>query len=491
MDPLDILVPYQKAILNDKNPLRIWEKSRRVGASFVLALEAALDAMTASGGDTFYIAYNLDMTKQFIEDAKYWARVLQIASDYFEEEVVDENNKTFKVYSLVFVSGHEISALPSTEYAIRGKQGNIIFDEAAFTAEFDGIVKAALALQIWGGKFTILSSHNGDDSPFNSFLTRVRSGEEPDWSCHRTTFAQAVEQGLYKKICQKQKRGWTAEGERQFVERVRRIYKDNAEEELDVIPARSGARYFPRFLLDPCADSGIPVVRKGFEDSFLREPKEKREWTVRKWFKKEVLPILEAVENPVAVGQDFARSGDLTSLWFTEYVEKKHTLTSLVLELRNWPFDQQWQLWELLYGALGSRLLGSALDARGNGQMIAEKAETEWPGRAAPVMITRAWYGLWFPRLKSRIEEREWTLPRDEYVIGDFGVVRMKGGYPLIEETTREKKGEAGLSKKRHGDGAVAAALSLHAIEECAEDAPPWAEVSESGSADIWTRYGG
>jgi phage FluMu gp28-like protein len=106
-------------------------------------------------------------------------------------------------------------------------------------------------------------------------------------------------------------------------------------------------------------------------------------------------------------------------------------------------------------------------------------------------MITRAWYGLWFPRLKSRIEDREWTLPRDDYIIGDFGVVRMKAGYPLIEETTKERKGEAGLSKKRHGDGAAAAALSLHAIEECSEDTPPYAEVTESGNADIWTGYGG
>jgi phage FluMu gp28-like protein len=489
MDPLEILVPYQKAVLNDRGPLRVWEKSRRIGASFALALEAALDAMTAGGSDTFYIAYNLDMTKQFIDDAKYWARVLQAAADYFEEEVADENSKTFKVYSLAFASGHEISALPSTEYAIRGKQGNIIFDEAAFTAEFDGIVKAALALQIWGGKFTILSSHNGDDSPFNAFVTRVKSGEEPDWSLHRTTFSQAVEQGLYRKICQKRKREWTAAGEEEFVTRVRRIYRDNAEEELDVIPARSGARYFPRFLLDACVDGGIPVVRKAFEDSFLREPGEKRDRAVVKWFKREALPVLEAVENPVAAGQDFARSGDLTSLWFTELIERKHTVTALVLELRNWPFDQQWRLWELVYGALGSRLLGSALDARGNGQMIAEKAETEWPGRAVPVMITRGWYGLWFPRLKSRIEEREWTLPRDEYIIGDFGVVRMRGGYPLIEESTREKKGEAGVSRKRHGDGAVAAALSLYALEECGGDAPPWAEVTESGIATLWRGY--
>jgi phage FluMu gp28-like protein len=492
MDPhhkrqLEILLPFQKGFLEDKTPLRIWEKSRRIGASWVLALEAVLDGMTAGGSNTYYISYNHDMTKQFIDDAKYWTRILQIIANYYEAEVAGENNKTFKVYTLVLASGHEISALPSTEYAIRSKQGNIVFDEAAFTERFDGIKKAALALQIWGGKFTIVSSHNGDDSPFNVFLNRIKAGEEPDWSVHRTTFSQAVEQGLYKKICRKQKQEWTEAGEAGFVTRVRRIYRDNVEEELDVIPARSGGRYFPRFILDLCADADIPVVRKAFEDSFLRERQEKRERTVEKWFGKAVQPVIAKIDYPAAVGEDFARSGDLTLFWITGLIEQKHASTAAVIELRNWPFDQQWQFWELLIAALGSRFLGAALDARGNGQMIAEKASLEWPGRALSVMLTRSWYGTWFPKLKSRIEDREWTLPRDDYLFGDFGAVRLKAGFPLIEDRTSEK-GVSSVSKKRHGDGAVGAVLSLYALEECAGDAAPYAEVTGGGD-NFWRGY--
>jgi phage FluMu gp28-like protein len=487
-EELEILLPFQKTFLEDKSPLRIWEKSRRIGASWVLALESVLDGMTPGGSNTYYISYNYDMTKQFIDDAKYWTRILQLIAKYYEAELADENNKTFKVYTLVLASGHEISALPSTEYAIRSKQGNIVFDEAAFTERFEGIKKAALALQIWGGKFTIVSSHNGDDSPFNLFLNRIKAGEEPDWSAHRTTFARAIEQGLYRKICQKQKRDWTEAGEAEFTARVRRIYRDNVEEELDVIPARSGGRYFPRFMLDPCADADIPVIRKAFEDAFLHERKEKRERTVEKWFKHEVLPVIEKIEYPVGIGEDFARSGDLTLFWLTELLEKKHGSTAAVIELRNWPFDQQWQFWELLVAALGPRFLGAALDARGNGQMIAEKAETEWPGQAISVMLTRPWYGTWFPKLKSRIEDREWTLPRDEYLFGDFGAVRLKAGFPLIEDHTAEK-GVSSVSKKRHGDGAVGAVLSLYALEACAEDVAPYAEVTGGGKDSFWRGY--
>ena len=107
------------------------------------------------------------------------------------------------------------------------------------------------------------------------------------------------------------------------------------------------------------------------------------------------------------------------------------------------------------------------------------------------MMLTRAWYGEWFPKLKSRIEDREWTVPQDEYIFGDFGAVRMKAGFPLIDDAARGERGSSAVSRRRHGDGAVAAVLSLYAVMECAGDAPPWAQVSESGSAGIWAGYGG
>jgi len=483
MDPLEILLSYQKKWLEDNSPLRIWEKSRRIGASWVLALEADLDGMTEGGTNTYYISYNHEMTKQFIQDAQYWARSLQLAAEYFEAEVVDENKQTFMVYTLRLASGHEISALPSTEYALRSKQGNIIFDEAAFTDGFEGIKKAGMALMIWGGKFTILSSHNGDDSAFNIHLERVKKGEEPDWSHHRTTFAQAIEEGLYKKICQKQKKEWTIEGEKEFVAWVRRIYRDNVEEELDCIPAKSGSRYFARHLLDGCVDNDIPIIRKSFEDSFLMESKERRSKTVKKWFKKEVLPVIRNIDNPVFIGQDFARSGDLTLLWLTEEIERKYTQTKVIIELRNWPFEQQWQFWTLLVPALPS-FGGAALDSRGNGQMIAELAYTEWPGQAVMVMLSRPWYGQWFPKLRNRIEDKDWTVPQDEFILSDFGVVRLKAGYPLIDDVTKDHD-----KKKRHGDAAIGAVLSLFAIHECAADPAPYAAITETRNGNIWVGY--
>jgi len=45
---------------------------------------------------------------------------------------------------------------------LRGKQGRVIIDEAAFHDNLEELLKAALALLMWGGEVRIISTHNGD-----------------------------------------------------------------------------------------------------------------------------------------------------------------------------------------------------------------------------------------------------------------------------------------------------------------------------------------
>ena len=59
----EVLLPYQIKWLNDKSSLRLWEKSRRIGASFTLSLEAVLNGMTTDGKNTYYLSCNKDMTR--------------------------------------------------------------------------------------------------------------------------------------------------------------------------------------------------------------------------------------------------------------------------------------------------------------------------------------------------------------------------------------------------------------------------------------------
>lgn len=485
---LEILLPYQKDWILDESPLKLAEKSRRVGLSWTEALNAVLEASKASGMSSYYMSYNKDMTRQFIADAAFWAKWLNIAAGELEEEIVRNEDEDFTVFRLRFASGCVVEALPSKAYAVRSKQGRIILDEAAFTDEFEEVLKASLAMLIWGGTLTVLSTHNGEENPFNTLVKNVRRGEEKDWSLHRISFSDAVDAGLYRRICQVKEREWSPEAEAAWVADIRSAFRDNAEEELDVIPRRGGTRYFPRAMLDTCAAADIDIVRLNCRDEFMWEAPEKREREIRRWFLAEVAPTLRSLEGPAYFGQDFARSGDLSVLWVAEEASRTSLDTRLIIELRNVPYDQQWQIVQLLVLTV-KRFGGAAFDARGNGQALAEVAAQEYPGYVSMVMLTRPWYAEWFPKLKGRIESQDWLLPEDEHVLGDFGAVTIKNGVPLVAERTADRSGRGGSGGQRHGDGAVAAVLTLFAWHECAGDPAPVAAGSGLRRDRIFAGY--
>ncbi|WP_440986443.1 hypothetical protein [Treponema denticola] len=125
-------------------------------------------------------------------------------------------------------------------------------------------------------------------------------------------------------------------------------------------------------------------------------------------------------------------------------------------------------------------LKGGKCDARGNGQMLSEKLETEYPGIVEQVMISNAWYSRIMPLLKSSLEEKKlYRSFRDEYILSDFSVVQLIKGIPKIAERTNE-----GMRKtQRHGDTAVAAALCLDAALEEGEGAAPY--IAEAHPQDV------
>ena len=455
-----VLLPYQKLWILDKSLVKVWEKSRRIGASYVEALNCVLIAMMskpAGGMSCYYLSYSKEMTQQFINDCAFWTHILGIACSDMEEVVVSDEDKDIMVYRIRFDSGFEIWGLPSVPRSLRSKQGHVVIDEAAFVDDLPELLKAAMALLMWGGSVSILSTHNGDDNPFNILIQQIHSGGK-DYSLHHTTITDALSDGLYKRICEVKDREWTEEKENQWLLQLEKDYGDAAEEELYCIPARSGERYFPAALVASCAVKDKPVFRFGAADSFTFEKTERREKECRKWFK-EIRPILQGTDLPVCFGEDFARSGDLTVLHFDTELPDGITDTLCVIELRNVPFAQQLQLIMLCCETL-KNFSGAAFDSRGNGQMIAEMMAQEYPGSIFQVMLTRAWYAENMPKLKTAFEDGKTNIPDDLFLKDDYKVVGLVQGVPLITDRTGTKR------SKRHGDGCIAKAMSLFAHNE-------------------------
>lgn len=191
------------------------------------------------------------------------------------------------------------------------------------------------------------------------------------------------------------------------------------------------------------------------------------------------------IDCPTFFGFDFGRSGDLSVIWLIEKCGED-LMTRLVVELRNCPFDEQYQLLTLILQNV-KNLRGGKCDARGNGQMLAEKMELDYPGIAEQVMISNAWYARIMPILKSSFEEKNVTVPSDNFILSDFSVVQVIKGIPKIADRTNEGSGRA----KRHGDAVIALALCLDAVLEEGENATPF--IAESSLSEIrwdfWNRF--
>lgn len=471
-EKLEILLDYQKKWLEDESSQKLSEKSRRIGLSYTEALASVLYASKQKNWqNTYYLSYNKDMTKQFILDCAFWAMALQSAcSEIMEDYILDDENKDVLIYRIKFASGAEIVGLPSEAYALRSKKGRVVFDEGAFCKNFEEVLKAAQALLIWGGQLVVISTHNGEDNPFNQLVKSVREGRDNTWSLHRTTFDQAINAGLYKRICLVNGWEWSKEAEAEWVGKIRNIYKDNAQEELDVIPASGTGKYFNRGMLDACCRDTNKIIRWSFPNGFLHKSAEHKKRYVEKLFNTELAPIIRGCKGKVFIGEDFARSGDLTVYWILEQLVTVCEVRA-ILEVKNCPFEEQENTGRMILqtahesGVLG----GMAIDARGNGQQIAETLSLEFPGAVEPIMETASWYATWFSKLRALIETEDFTLPKDETILADFGIVVLKNGNPYIPDIRLKDRD----GTKRHGDGALSAVLACYAVHECVSSAPP------------------
>lgn len=250
LDSPPILLPYQRVLVGDESGVTVVEKSRRTGATWAYGCWAVLEAVKPKRPtSTYYLGTSKDMTREFVEIVGYWAKSLGLVAAVVEETIVDESDKQGGIlkFRVEFATGKSVVALSSKPSAVRGSQGNVILDEAGFVDDLDKVVKAVMALRMWGGKIRILSTHNGVDNPFNKIIGRIRSGELK-YRLLKIPLMTAVEMGLYRRICLVTGETWSEEGEQAWVEEQYRDYGIGADEELGCVPleVKGGGKVFKR-----------------------------------------------------------------------------------------------------------------------------------------------------------------------------------------------------------------------------------------------------
>lgn len=458
-----VLLPYQQRWVADASPVKVAEKSRRVGLTWAEAADDVLFSASAEGDDTLYVGYNQDIAKEFIRTCADWARAYnQVAGEIdeflFKDRDKDGNERDIQAYRIRFASTHEIVALSSRPTNIRGRQGRVVLDEFAFHGEQKELLKAALALLIWGGSVRIISTHDGDDNEFNQLIEEIRKGRL-DYGLHRITFDDALNDGLYQRICAKRKMPWSADGEAAFRARIIKDYGAGADEELFCIPRAGGGAYLLATLIEQRMVDGIPVVRWAQPADFTLLAKDLREAVTRDFCTQHLLPLLQQLDpnQPHALGEDFGRTGDLTVLWPLAIERNLVKRTPFVVELRNIPFEQQAQVVSFVLERL-PRFFAACFDARGNGSYLAEVTMQKFGAeRITQVMLTTEYYREHMPRFKRHFEDAEIVIPRDQDILTDLRAISIEGGVPKVHD----KKRSLGLDGfLRHADAAIAAFLA-------------------------------
>ncbi|MEP9402047.1 hypothetical protein [Sphingomonas sp. VNH70] len=476
-DPLasGILMQHQKDWIADESPLKLCRKGRRTGITFAESLDSTLIAAaskSAGGDSTFYIGDTKEKGRAFVEVCGRFARtvakeVLTVGDFLFDDVQEDGSTQQIQAYRIRFASGHEIVGLSSNPANIRGLQGRVVIDEAAFHRNVAAVIDACNAMLIWGGVIRIISTHNGALNAFNELIREIETGAL-DYSIHTVTFDDAVRNGLYERVCLM--RGWTAtvEGKDAWYRKVRRAYGSRVEakrEELDVIPREGDGVLLPLAWIEACSTTEYKVARwePPFE-GFVDMSETARRGEMLAWLLREVEPVLARYGNQHLtwyLGGDFAMRQDRSCfpIGFVGQDLKRHV--PLIVELRACPYDQQKQaLWWMVdrVEQIGSFAAGT-LDANGNGMVLAQEARQRFGSdRIVELMPSDEWSREHTPRFRAAFEDRSMLIPADLDVRGDLRQFQIVGGVARIPRQVRTKGSDGG---KRHGDAGVAL-LNFH-----------------------------
>lgn len=476
-----VLLPYQQfalETLEDRLTRVLFvEKSRRIGLTWGLAAYAVLRAArekSAGGMDAMYISYSREMTLEFVDACAMWARAFALAAGAVGEFLFDDANpddpadtRKIQAFRIRFTSGFEIVALSSAPRTLRGKQGIVIIDEAAFVDSLKEVLKAALAFLMWGGQVIVCSTHNGAENAFNEEIQDILAGRS-NYSHLRIDFDQALQDGLYQRICLVTGDTWSPEAEAAWRQSIIDFYRDGADEELFCIPTQGSGAWLSGPLIESRMTADAPILRWELPGDFLQRPQGEQDGMV-KAFLFDLDRMLDRLdgERLHGVGFDFARVADLSVLWLLSLDKTTRRVTVGVVEMRRIPHREQARVTMRSIERM-PHFLGGAFDATGAGEFVAEEAVRKYGaapkeaggggGCIAALKLSADWYRTEMPPLKAAFEDGMIAIPRDDEILADLRLVKVIKGVPRVPDVRTGEKG-----KRRHGDAAIALALAYYA----------------------------
>jgi len=421
-------LPYQQRWLDDKAKIKIWEKSRRIGATYVQSYEDVRDCINRSVPAVWFSSADESAAKEYIDYCEKWVKLFHATAKRLGEVIID-NEKDIKALVIEFSNGTKIHALSSNPKSFRSKGGKVVLDEFAFHNNPDELWKAARPCITWGFPLRILSTHNGQNCLYYKFIDQVLKGKL-NWSHHKTPIQLAVSEGLVDKIYQ---RKTTLQEQEEWMANE----KDNCFDEYTwlqeycCIAVDEASAFLPYDLIATCELNDI-------------------------------LRPLEDIKHDFYVGVDIGRRKDLTVIWVLEKIENIK-YTRLVVELAKMPFHKQE---EILHEILSHKLFRrDCQDDTGIGMQMAENAQVKFGKfRVEGVTFTNKVKEDLAYRLRTEFENKTVFIPNRHEIREDLHSVRK------VTTASNNIRFDADRSDNGHADRFWALALALHAADNGSGD---------------------
>ena len=418
--PLDLLLPYQRAWVQDSARFKIWLKSRQIGGSLAAAFEVVADAIE-TGGDWVILSAGERQALEFMDKVNRAASILCDAVSYSSGR---EYRPEIQKSQLRFPNGARVLALPANPSTARGYSANLILDEFAFHENPEEIWRAVYPIisnPLRGAlKLRVISTPAGRNNKYFDLWEHA-----PAFSRHQTTVYDAVAQGLALNIDELRANladsdGWAQEFECQFMEHSSQV--------------------FPADVVKACESTDASLDASADQFSTDLRPR----------------PVL-------FVGIDVGRKRDLTVAWTLERIHGGTLVTREVLVLDRVPFPQQEAI--LLPRVMAAAF--TAIDATGIGGPVSEHLAASLDDtRLEGVTFTGDRKRELFERLKKALQARAVALPAAAVIRDDLGSMQriVSPGGTIRYTAARTADG--------HADRSTALALAVHAAQRNPSVAP-------------------
>ena len=415
-------LPYQERWLDDKSKIKIWEKSRRIGATYVQSYEDVRDCINKSVPAVWFSSADESAAKEYIDYCEQWVKLFHSTAKRIGEVIID-NEKDIKALIIEFSNGTKIHALSSNPKAFRSKGGKVVLDEFAFHNNADELWNAARPCITWGYPLRILSTHNGQNCLYYRFLDQIQKGQLK-WSHHKTPIQLAVEEGLVDRIY---KRETSAQERASWIknEQENCFNEYTWLQEYCCIAVDETSAFLPYDLITSCELDDI-------------------------------LKSLSEIQHDFYVGVDVGRKKDLTVIWVLEKIENIK-YTRKVIELAQMPFCKQE---EILHEILSHKFFRrNCQDNTGIGMQMAENAQYKFGKfRVEGITFTNKVKEELAYNLRTEFENKTVFIPKRHEIREDLHSIRR------LTTSAGNIRFDADRSDNGHADRFWALALALHAV---------------------------